>query len=329
VDRPTVVRTCHGTSGNLSFEGASPNLVGDDREAFLGALRRDVSACTVERAPKVFRKVAHDEPTLAPETCAPYVDANAAGFVLQNVLPLVFVKTRRGEVLPNARVAIKYLRENEHRFAGTLAKLASHSGRIFEPAAYERLRATKPRLVEDVAQPYACFSNTHMALGAGCYVMTPPGIATLLGPPTNRRSPLTVLSGLMESEWHHSELFVVFECPSFSGEVLVIEPGTVLAQFVFVAHAAQADAEVVFSQDDLGADRGYRERSIAVGLAMVRERRPFVLSELTGVKSISVSCPHCWVSVTAAAEHDALERHTFTQDFYPGYKALRGEVRRG
>jgi hypothetical protein len=222
-------------------------------------------------------------------------------------------------------VALKYLRENAERFGDILARLAQHAPRIFKPEVYRELRAANAVLFSDVAQPYASFSNDHMALRAGCYAMTPPGVATMVGPPINQRPPLPVHSGLMESEWHHSELFLVFDCPRFEGQVLFIEPETTLAQLYFIAQSADESSEVTFSEDDPGADPSYRERSVAAGLGLMEEGRGFILSKMTGTKSLSVSCPHCWVSVTAAAETGVPEDHIQVQDFYPGYKILRAE----
>jgi hypothetical protein len=327
-DHPVIVRTCYGTTGSLIFEGASPHLVGDYREIFLNALRRDVSACAVEPAKPVFREVPRNSRNIAPETCTPYVDANALGFCLKNTLPLVFVRTRSGEVLPNARVAIKYMRENGREFRSVLEKLERYAPRIFKPEAYAELRHRLPFLVHDVAQPYAAFSNVHMAMGAGCYVKTPVGVSTFLGAPVNQPLPLRVHAGLMESEWHHSELFIVFDCPEFGERVLLVEPDTTLAQFYFVAHNVHEQTEVVFSATDCGADPAYRRRSIEVGLNHMQQGKAFVISEATGVKSLSVACPHCWVSVTAAAEHGVPEEHVLRQDFYQGYKALRAEYHR-
>jgi hypothetical protein len=115
--------------------------------------------------------------------------------------------------------------------------------------------------------------------------MTPPGVATVIGPPINQFSPLAVHTGLMESEWHHSELFLVFDCPRFEGEVLIIEPGTTLAQLYFIAKSTDETSEVWFSEDDPGAERAYRDRSIEVGLDLVDKGRGFVVSKLQGFGS--------------------------------------------
>ncbi len=327
-NRAKVVGTCHRATGVLGFEGASPHLAGSNREQFLQALRRDIASLKLERAQPVFRKIPRDTDEIQPETCSPYIDANGFGFYLKNVLPLVFVKTKRGEILPEARVAIKYLRENAREFSGVLDLLKSYAHRIFKPQLQAALEEKNSSLFSDVAQPYSSFSNKYMVMPAGYYVMTPPGIATILGPPINQRPVLAVHSGLMESEWHHSELFVVFDCPDFVERVLVIEPDTVLAQFYFVAKAANDETEIAFSESDPGADPAYSKRSIEEGLDLLAREKPFVVSKLTGVKSVSVACPHCWVSITAAAEGGVPEGHTSEQDFYQGYKILRAEYRK-
>lgn len=92
-----------------------------------------------------------------------------------------------------------------------------------------------PLLFSDVSQPYAAFTNEHMAKRVGCYLRTPPGIATILGAPINQKPKLPMHSGLMETEWYHSELFCVFDCPKFGGRLLVVEPDTVSAQIYFIA----------------------------------------------------------------------------------------------
>jgi hypothetical protein len=324
-DHAVIVSTCYRATGVMSFEGASPHLVGENRDLFLAALRRDIGAVTVERARPVFREVPQHDREIQPETCTPYVDANGFGYYLKNVLPLVFVRTKRGEVLPEARVALKYLRENATEFSSVLGFLGSYAPRIFRPEAYNELRPQFPLLFSDVGQPYTSFSNKYMAMPAGCYVKTPPGVATMLGPPINQQPVLPLHTGLMESEWHHSELFLVFDCPQFAQRLLVIEPDTVLAQLYFVAKGANDASEVVFSEEHKGADPAYSARSIEVGLKLLECDKEFVISKMTGVKSLSVACPHCWVSVTAAAEHGVSGDHVSVQDFYQGYKALRAE----
>jgi hypothetical protein len=144
----------------------------------------------------------------------------------------------------------------------------------------------------------------------------------------NQDPALPVYSGLMESEFHHSEAFLVFGLPEFSGQTMVVEPGTALGQMFFVSRPDLQCAEITFSKTDLAAEPAYREKSVEVGLRLLDMKKPFVLSTLTGVMSLSLSCPHCWVSITAAAEGGVPETHVTVQDFYQGYKTLRGEYHR-
>lgn len=53
-----------------------------------------------------------------------------------------------------------------------------------------------------------------------------------------------------------------------------------------------------------------------------------VISKVTGVKSASVACPHCWTSITEAVEEGVPEDHVQIHDFYQGYKALQAEYGR-
>src|SRR6266568_2769854 len=78
----------------------SPHAYGDRRGWLAEALRPELSPLRIEPAPRVFRAIPKDEPHPHPETCAPYQDANGLGFTLRLRLPLLFVKTRRGELLP-------------------------------------------------------------------------------------------------------------------------------------------------------------------------------------------------------------------------------------
>jgi hypothetical protein len=327
VSHPVVVNTSHTNAGRSAFEGASPHLVEDAREIFLGALRSDIGPFTVERARSVFRNSARGM-SIAPELCRPYTEANACGYWLKNVLPIVFVRTERGELLPEARVAVKYLRENQRQFADTLDAIENYGKRIFKAEAYIKWRPKHPHLFSDIVQPYAAITPSHMMMGTGCYAQTPPGMATMLGAAINQRPRLEVHTGLMETEWFRSQMIIVFDCPQFTDRLLLIEPGTVVAQVIFVAKEAAEQTVVCFSEDDPGSEVRYHEHSKEVGRELIRKGRGLVVSELTGVKSISLSCPHCWASVTAATKDSVPEGHVERHEFYRGYNTLRAEYKR-
>jgi hypothetical protein len=54
-------------------------------------------------------------------------------------------------------------------------------------------------------------------------------------------------------------------------------------------------------------------------------QKGIVISEMSGTASISLDCPHCWVSISRAADCGVPEEHTRFQDFYQGYKFLRAQ----
>jgi hypothetical protein len=325
LQKPIIVQTLHGTDAKIGFEDASPYLVGHQRALFLSALRRNQSLLKIVPASSTFNKTVTNSGHIRPESCISFTEANSTGYYLKNVLPLVFVKTRKGEVLPDSRVALKYLRENEKEFNSVLQIINRYSDRIFRSSLFKRLKSKYPILFSDVCQPYSSFSDEYMTMKGGFYVMTPPGIATMLGPPINLTSQLNIYSGVVETDFYHSELFCVFDCPQFEERVLIIEPDSIIAQFYFIAKDFTKEAIINFSRKHLGATPLYRSRSLEAGLKQVKEGRKAVYSKLKGVKSVDVSCPHCWVSITTACEKYLPDDHIKIHDFYQGYKDLRNE----
>jgi hypothetical protein len=157
---------------------------------------------------------------------------------------------------------------------------------------------------------------------AGLWVQTPPGVSTVLGPPVNQQPMLKTISGAIETDWHHFELFVVFEAPEFEGQLLVIEPGTVIAQLHFITREQQERTEIRFSATDPGADAPYWTAWDEMGRRLVDAGRGTVV-ERGGIASVQIGCPHCYVSVTAAAEQGVPEGHVAQRGFNPLYKILK------
>ncbi len=324
VDHPIITRCAYSSPGLPSFAEGSPYLFPDNLDLFLCAIRADVSLMTLEPANKVFRRLDPAEGYPVPESCTPYIDANSLGFYLKPLLPLVFVRTSKGELLLEARVALKYLRENARRFTTPLETIAHYARRIFRPEVYAELQPRHPRLFGDIVQPYSAFTDKHLSLRAGLWVHTPPRVSTVIGPPINQGGPLSVMTGAIETDWHHFELFVVVEVPQFDGQVLVIEPDTTIAQMYFVARARHDQVEVRFSRDHPGAEPGYAAAWEELGARLVREGKGMVV-ERSGVASVQIGCPHCYVSVTTAAEHGIPEGHVTRRGFNPAYKLLKNE----
>ena len=212
---------------------------------------------TVEPAKEVFRQIDPSENYPIPESCTPYVDANSLGYYLKNVLPLVFVKTRKGELLLEARVALKYLRENARQFSKELKEIEKCAATIFRETEYENFINDYRYLFSDVVQPYSSFTNKHISIRAGLWINTPSAISTVIGPPINQKGLLSVVTGVIETDWHHFELFVVIETPRFDEQVLIIPPGTIIAQVYFVTNPHRHRAEIRFSKSHPSAEPSY------------------------------------------------------------------------
>ena len=310
------------------FAEGSPYLFPENIPLFLRAARDDISAMTVEPARKVFRNTSEAQEYPLPESCTPYVDADSLGFYLKPVLPLVFVRTKKGQPLLEARVALKYLRENSRRFASVLDAIERYAQRIFRPEIYAELQPRHRQLLSDVVQPYGAFTESHISLRAGLWVQTPSGVNTVIGPLINQESRLSILTGSVETDWHHFEFFVVVEFPEFDGQVLVLEPDAPLAQAHFVPRETQVQAEIRFSSDHPGADPSYWDGWEDLGEHLVRGGTRMMATR-RGLASIHIGCPHCFVSVTAAAEEGVPEGHIVRRNFNPAYKLLKQLHRSG
>jgi len=296
-------------------------------DAFVAALRPHLSVMTVEPSTTVARRPSRAAPYPVPESCTPYLDAKTLGLHLRPVLPILFVRNARGELVSDARVALRYVRENETRFADVLERVRVHAARIFTPEAAGALRRSQPELVSDVVQPWRSFSAGHVSLRAGLWVHTPPGVSSIVGPAMNQSSPLRVLSGSIETDWHHMELFVVVESPAFDGQALLVDPDFPLAQLHFVDRSLQDRAQITFSPSHPGAEPSYWDAWTALGAERVSSGGARVF-EQRGAASVDLGCPHCYVSVTAAVDGILPEDHVLRRGFNPAYKILKHAQRR-
>jgi hypothetical protein len=320
VEHPIVTRCRLSSPGLPGFVEGSPHIVPENLDAFVGALRDDAALMRLDDA-----CVPHDPDPVtrpAPASCTPFVDASRLGFTLAPTLPIVFVRNRNGELLLEARVALKYLRENAHRFGDVLERVASSARDIFAAGSVAPGTPFARWLLDDVVQPYSAFTARHVSLRVGCWVQTPPGVATLIGPPVNRPAQLRVISGSVQTDWHHFELFVVLEAPEFDGQVLVVDPGTVIAQAHFVA---RMPATFRFSATDPGAAAGYWSEWEALGALLTSAGRG-TIAERHGVASVTLGCPHCYASVTAAVDGGVPDDHVARRGFNPAYKILKREA---
>lgn len=319
--------TLHADAAGVPFLAAgSPHAYGERRHWLEAALRQDLGPLWVEPATRAVRAVPRDEPQPHPEVCVPYQDANGLGFTLRPRLPLLFVKSRRGELLPDARTALAYARENATEFAGELAAIAEHAPSVLDPAVVRRHEQAAPLLFRDLAQPYGSFGHGFFAIPAGLYAVTEPGTGTFIAPPVNRSPALPVVSGLIETDWHHHALFIVARYPRFAGRSLLVLPEQDLAQVYVVAYRATAAATVEHAAAEQGGEPAYEARWAAV-TAELAAAGGGILARRTGVASVSLQCLHCRVSVTGAADGDLPPDHERADVFIRPYKRLQQESR--
>jgi len=305
----------------------SPHAYGDARLRLHEAIRPDLSVLRIEPAPRVNRRIPPEEPSPHPESCRPFVDANGLGFVLRPRLPLLFVRTPRSELLPDARTALAYARENEAQFADVLQVVERHAPAVLDPGVVARHAEAASALFRDLVQPYGSFVPGFISIAAGLYAITGPGIGTVIGPPLNQASRLAVQTGLIETDWHHHALFVVIAEPRFEGRALLIMPEEVLAQVYFVAYQETADAVVEHAAAERGGEPAYETRWWAVAEQLVAEGRRGVI-EQTGVSSVTLDCLHCRVSVTQAADAGLPDDHVRRTEYVGPYKRVQQQQRR-
>jgi hypothetical protein len=317
-----IVSTHVDLFGTPFFAGGSPYVYGARKAWLFEALRRDVSLMQVERAAHKFREIPKDEPYPHPENCTPYRDASGCGLSLKPRLPLLFVKTRHGELLQTSRAALAYARENAAEFGTELKAITHYAAEILDASVVRRYVDRAPLLFSDIVQPYDTFGHGFFSLPAGFYVVSDPGIGTMIGPPINRSVRISVQSGLIETDWHHSSLFVVIAQPTFEGRSLLLLPKEELAQLYFVAYRQAAEATIEYSMSDTGAEPEYglHWRSVAKRLHAEGKGVP---ATKHGLATVTPECLHCRISVTRAAEEPLPDGHVTTSSVIGTYRDIQ------
>jgi hypothetical protein len=315
--------TLHKNSDGVPYLATgSPHAYGVRRSWLHEALRPDLGALRIEPAKPVFREIPAEEAYPHPESCSPYQDANRLGFMLRTELPLLIVRTRSGKLLPDARSALAYARENEAQFAAELAMIERYAVRVLKPDVVTQYRARAPELFRDLVQPYSSFADGFFDIPGGFYCATGEGVRTVIGGPINRPSLLPVQTGVIDTEWHHHGLFVVARYPIFEGRSLLVLPEDDIAQLFFVSSLETGHVAVEHSVAESGGREGYEQtwQGLAVQLADGGKGQ---MGTQVGVSSISLECLHCRVSVTRAAEGGVPADHTLSRFFVAPYKVLR------
>lgn len=325
---PRLVSLYLDADGSPWLAHGSPHAVGDLRALLHAAFLPDIGPLKVERARQVVRTMPPDEMPPHPETCVPYREANGLGFVVRPRLPLLFVRNRRGELLPDAATALAYARDNEVEFETELSICARYAGDVLDVDVVRRAEHRAPLLFRDLAQPYSLFGPGHYAIPAGLYAQTDLGIGTFIGPPLNRGARLPVVSGMVRTDWHHHALFVVIGEPVFEGRSMLVPPEDDLAQVWFAAYGATAAATLEHSSTDRGGEPGYEARWWSLVGELGRQRRGISVVR-RGLASVSLSCPHCSASITEAVDEPLPVDHESAALFVPAYKEMRREQEDG
>jgi hypothetical protein len=286
-----------------------------------------MSALQIVEAPPVYRRIPKGATYPQPESCPPYRDATGLGFVLRPRLPLLFVKTSRGELLPDAATALAYARENASTFADVLAVIGERAGDVLDQKVVASYEAEFPLLFRDLVQPYALFATGHFSIPTGFSVESGPGVGTLIGPPLNRTSPLPLRSGLIETDWHHKPLFLVTSDPEFTGRSLLLLPEADLAQVYFVAYGTPAQVLAEHEVEAASEAADYQRAWDAHITGLAAEGKGVTVRR-SGIASVSLGCLHCRLSVTEAAEGRLPHDHVISNKFIPGYQVKQAQMRR-
>lgn len=310
--------TLHCDANGVPFlAGGAPGAHGAGAAEVAAALRGDLGPFELVPGRPVNRQVDRDERQPLPEVCLPYRQANRLGYVLRNRLPLLFVRNRHGQLLAEARTALAYAMSQPRRFADVLAQIRAAAPAVLVPPAQRRHLPTD--VVEFIAQPYHSFAPGFFGIPIGVYAETSRGFGVWLGPLVNRPSVLPLRAGLVETDWHRRQLFLVTEAPDFDGDSLLIPGGTDLAQLWFVAydqvepvrHARLPPSEAI-AYDRLWEELSDRLATEGRGILVHNE----------GVRTVSMECIHCRMSLPEAAD-DPPPEHSWTNIYVPTYKTLR------
>ena len=310
--------TMHCDARGVPFLAAgAPRAHGAGARELASALRTDMGPFEVVPATPVTRAVGRDEPQPIPEVCLPYRQANRLGYVLRNRLPLLFVRNRQGELLGDARTALAYALSRPRHFAEELAAIRAAAPEVMVPEA-ER-RHLPADVIYYITQPYHSFTTGFYGIQTGIYAVTQPGIGVWLGPLVNRSGPLSIRAGLVETDWHRREVFLVTDWPKLDSDSLLIPAGSALAQAWFVAYDQSGTIRHEHSPPPEAVSYDHEWRTTTARL--VAERRG-ILAHNSGIRTVSLDCAHCRMSMPGAAD-DPQPEHSWTDLYVPTYKTLR------
>ncbi len=297
----------------------APRAHGGGLRELAAALRTDLGPFEVVPASPVNRSIGRDERQPVPEVCLPYRKANALGFVLRNRLPFLFVRNRRGELLGDGQTALAYALSRPRDFADEIEAIREAAASVMVPESQrEHLPAD---VISYLAQPYHSFTVGFYGIPTGIFASSAPGFGLWLGPLANRHGPLSLRAGVVETDWHHREVFLVADWPNFEGETLLVPAGSDLAQCWFVAYEQAWTVEVRHQRDPPVEAIGYDVEWRGTTAQLADDRRG-IAARNSGIRTVSLDCVHCRISLPGSAD-DPHPEHSWTDLYVPTYKTLR------
>ena len=312
--------TMHSDALGVPFlAGGAPRAHGAGARELASALRTDLGPFELVPGIRLPGAMTPGDRQPAPDVCLPHRTATTLGFVLRNRVPLLFVRNAAGELLSDGGTALAYALSRPREFAHELEAIRTAAAAVLVPES-ERQHAPQD-VVSYISQPYHSFTVGFFGIPTGVYAVSPPGVGLWLGPLVNRSGPLSIRAGVVETDWHRREVFIVAEAPEFSGRARLIPAGTPIAQTWFVAYGQARTVQVRHEQgpppEAISYDHEWRQTTAE--LAAERRGIPALNS---GARSVSLECVHCRISLPEAADHPEPD-HAWTDLFVPTYKTLR------
>jgi hypothetical protein len=320
VIRQASLTTMYSDARGVPFlAGGAPRAHGSGAHELASALRTDIGPFEVVPGIRIPGATTPGSRQPAPDVCLPHRTASTLGFVLRNRVPLLFVRNRNGELIGDGGTALAYALSRPRDFSDELEAIRVAAPAVLVPEAERR---HVPRdVVSYITQPYHSFTEGFYGIPTGVFAVSPPGIGLWLGPLVNRPGPLTVRAGVVETDWHRREVFLVAEAPAFTGNSLLVPAGSSIAQTWFVAYG-QARAVHIHHEDGPPPEGISYDQEWRGTTAQLAAERRGIAAVNTGVRTVSLECVHCRISLPDAADHPD-PAHAWTDLFVPTYKTLR------
>jgi len=170
-------------------------------------------------------RAAEEPPQVVPFHCKPWVDGQSIGWTLF------------------------------YGYVTSITILGMGDGKIEVENLFQLTRETNQERVVDQ------FAHGHFGIGTGYRLRTPPGMVSLILPPTTPPPGLVTVTGVIETDWYPRQLFLVFRAPE-KGTRISLDYKMELARVIVIPRQEGQKAEPL-SPEELAAlreeARQYRE----------------------------------------------------------------------